>query len=171
MGVPILAKWWQRTSDASCKQDTAMLCILGGSPLIGKFWQMPLTSLMNGRFLIRSSVLFWYLRISCKAFVLGLNRLFFLPTPVAGPDTRAGLVASPLMGAFPPVLRAVCLIRGMGCEAMRGVTVRLYTMFLLYLPFLFKIYFRADIYETNKNSTSCGTLIVGRRGLPCPIQF
>lgn len=61
---------------------------------------------------IKSSVLFWYLRISRRATVPGRNLCGFLIPPVAGADLRAALVAICLRGAFPPVdLRAVCLVR------------------------------------------------------------
>lgn len=39
-----------------------------------------------------------------------------VPPPALGADLRAALVASCLRGALPPVdLRAVCLVRAMGC--------------------------------------------------------
>ncbi|KAK8448795.1 hypothetical protein SEVIR_7G103250v4 [Setaria viridis] len=73
------------------------------------------TSRWNGSFRIRSSVLFWYLRISRSATVPGRNLWGFFTPPVAGADLRAALVASCLRGALPPVdLRAVCLVRAIG---------------------------------------------------------
>ena len=61
---------------------------------------------------IRSSVDFWYLRISRRATVPGRYLWGFLTPPVAGALFLAALVASCLRGALPPVdLRAVCLVR------------------------------------------------------------
>ena len=61
---------------------------------------------------MRSSVDFWYRRISRSATVPGRYRCGFFTPPVAGADFRAALVASCLRGALPPVdLRAVCLVR------------------------------------------------------------
>ena len=62
----------------------------------------------------RSSVDFWYLRISRSATVPGLYLCGFLRPPQAGADMRAALVASCLRGACPPVdFRAVCLVLAM----------------------------------------------------------
>ena len=61
---------------------------------------------------MRSSVDFWYLRISRRATVPGRYLWGFLTPPVAGADFLAALVASCFLGALPPVdLRAVCLVR------------------------------------------------------------
>ena len=61
---------------------------------------------------MRSSVLFWYFRISLRATVPGLKRWGFFTPPVAGADLRAALVASCFLGAFPPVdFLAVCFVR------------------------------------------------------------
>ena len=81
---------------------------------------------------MRSSVDFWYRRISRRATVPGLYRCGFLTPPVAAPAVldavfRAALVATTsqhmsklkvrgdalcFRGAFPPVdFRAVCLVR------------------------------------------------------------
>ena len=77
-----------------------------------KSWAISLTSLWKGSLRMRSSVDFWYLRISRRATVPGRYRWAFFTPPVAGADFRAALVASCFLGAFPPVdLRAVCLVR------------------------------------------------------------
>ena len=77
-----------------------------------KSWAISRTNLWKGSFLIRSSVLFWYLLISRRATVPGLYLCGFLTPPVAGALLRAALVASCFLGAFPPVdLRAVCFVR------------------------------------------------------------
>ena len=61
---------------------------------------------------MRSSVLFWYFRISLSATVPGLKRCGFFTPPVAGADLRAAFVASCFLGAFPPVdFLAVCFVR------------------------------------------------------------
>jgi len=66
---------------------------------------------------MRSSVLFWYLRISRSATVPGRKRWGFFTPPVAGADFRAAFVASCFLGAFPPVdLRAVCFVRAIEIE-------------------------------------------------------
>ena len=81
-----------------------------------------LTRRWNGSFLIKSSVLFWYLRISLKATVPGLYLCGFLTPPVAGALLRAALVASCFLGALPPVdLRAVCLVLAMTTEFNRMI--------------------------------------------------
>lgn len=60
---------------------------------------------------MRSSVDFWYLRISLRATVPGLYLCGFLIPPVIGADFLAALEASCFLGALPPVdLRAVCLV-------------------------------------------------------------
>ena len=67
----------------------------------------------------RSSVDFWYLRISLRATVPGRYLWGFFTPPVAGADLRAALVASCFLGAFPPVdLRAVCLVRAIATVQM-----------------------------------------------------
>ncbi|WZY79129.1 hypothetical protein YC2023_025513 [Brassica napus] len=61
---------------------------------------------------MRSSVLFWYFRISLNATVPGRNLCGFFTPPVAGADFLAALVASCFLGALPPVdFLAVCLVR------------------------------------------------------------
>ena len=59
---------------------------------------------------MRSSVDFWYRRISRSATVPGLYRCGFLTPPAAaGADLRAALAASCFLGALPPVdFLAVC---------------------------------------------------------------
>merc|ERR1712091_409286 len=80
------------------------------SPL--KSWAISRTRRWNGSLRMRSSVDFWYLRISRRATVPGLYLWGFLTPPVEGADFLAALVASCFLGAFPPVdLRAVCLVR------------------------------------------------------------
>ena len=58
-------------STASCNASRALVCILKLSPNISfmTWW----TSLWNGAFLIKSSVDFWYLRISLSAASPGLS--------------------------------------------------------------------------------------------------
>ena len=87
----------------------------------------------NGSLRIKSSVDFWYLRISRSATVPGRYLCGFLTPPVAGADLRAALVASCLRGALPPVdLRAVCFVRAIftvrfarNCDARRRAKTRL----------------------------------------------
>ncbi|WVZ59556.1 LOW QUALITY PROTEIN: hypothetical protein U9M48_009681 [Paspalum notatum var. saurae] len=75
----------------------------------------------KGSFRIRSSVLFWYLRISRSATVPGRKRCGFFTPPVAGADLRAAFVASCFRGALPPVdLRAVCFVRAIGSADARA---------------------------------------------------
>ncbi|KAK3022612.1 hypothetical protein RJ639_045763 [Escallonia herrerae] len=94
-------------SAASCSAATAELW---NRRSVLKSWAISLTSLWKGSFLINSSVLFWYFRISLSATVPGLNLCGFLTPPVAGADFLAALVASCFLGAFPPVdFLAVCL--------------------------------------------------------------
>ena len=78
-----------------------------------KSWAMSRTRRWKGSFLMRSSVVFWYLLMSAgRATVPGLYLCGFLTPPVAGALLRAALVASCFLGALPPVdLRAVCLVR------------------------------------------------------------
>ena len=61
---------------------------------------------------MRSSVFFWYFRISLSATVLGLKRCGFFTPPVAGADLCAAFVASCFLEAFPLVdFLAVCFVR------------------------------------------------------------
>merc|ERR1719493_533060 len=77
-----------------------------------KSWAISLTRRWNGSLRMRSSVDFWYLRISRRATVPGLYLWGFLTPPVAGADFRAAFVANCFLGALPPVdLRAVCFVR------------------------------------------------------------
>ncbi|KAK2970984.1 hypothetical protein RJ640_029538 [Escallonia rubra] len=93
-------------SAASCSAATAELW---NRRSVLKSWAISLTSLWKGSFLIRSSVLFWYFRISLSATVPGLNLCGFFTPPVAGADFLAAFVASCFLGAFPPVdFLAVC---------------------------------------------------------------
>ena len=79
-----------------------------------KSWAISLTRRWNGSFLMRSSVLFWYLLISRRATVPGLYRWGFFTPPVAGALFLAAFVASCFRGALPPVdLRAVCFVLAM----------------------------------------------------------
>merc|ERR1712224_276726 len=79
-----------------------------------KSWAISLTRRWKGSLRMRSSVDFWYLRISLRATVPGRYLWGFFTPPVAGADLRAALVASCFLGALPPVdLRAVCLVRAM----------------------------------------------------------
>ncbi|KAK2974782.1 hypothetical protein RJ640_026758 [Escallonia rubra] len=97
-------------SAASCSAATAELW---NRRSVLKSWAISLTSLWKGSFLINSSVLFWYFRISLSATVPGLNLCGFLTPPVAGADFLAAFVASCFLGAFPPVdFLAVCLVLG-----------------------------------------------------------
>jgi len=68
-----------------------------------KSWAISRTRRWNGSFRMRSSVDFWYLRISRRATVPGLYLCGFLTPPVDGADLRAALDASCLRGALPPV--------------------------------------------------------------------
>lgn len=96
------------TSVASCKV------------IIALFWNLrPVliesatsrTTLWKGSFLIRSSVLFWYLRISRRATVPGRKRWVFFTPPDAGADFLAAFVASCLCGPFPGIdLWAACFV-------------------------------------------------------------
>ncbi|KAG0494822.1 hypothetical protein HPP92_005816 [Vanilla planifolia] len=75
---------------------------------------------LEGSLRMRSSVLFWYLRISLRATVPGRKRWGFLTPPVAGADFRAAFVASCFRGAFPPVdLRAVCFVLAISARDFR----------------------------------------------------
>jgi len=98
-------------SDASCNAKTAELWKRRS---VLKSWAISLTNLWKGSLRMRSSVDFWYLRISRSATVPGLYRCGFFTPPVAGADFLAAFVASCFLGAFPPVdFRAVCLVRAM----------------------------------------------------------
>ena len=73
-----------------------------------------LTSLWNGSFLMRRSVLFWYFLISRSATVPGRKRCcFFAPCEsIVGVDLRAALAPRDLRGVLPPVdFLAVCFVR------------------------------------------------------------
>lgn len=73
---------------------------------VPKSWATSLTSLLNGSFLINSSVEFWYLRISRSATVPGRYRLGFFTPPVAGtvsrllPPVRLAKVCEPFFVCF-----------------------------------------------------------------------
>merc|ERR1740138_931113 len=98
-------------SDASC---SAMMACDWKRRSVLKSCATSRTRRWKGSLRIKSSVLFWYLRISRSATVPGLKRWGFLTPPVEGADLRAALEASCLRGALPPVdLRAVCLVRAM----------------------------------------------------------
>mgnify|MGYP001093485791 CR=1 FL=1 len=76
-----------------------------------KSWAISRTSRWKGSFRIKSSVDFWYRRISRRATVPGLYLCGFLTPPVLGADFLAAFEASCFRGAFPPVLfLAVCLV-------------------------------------------------------------
>jgi hypothetical protein len=82
-----------------------------------KSWAISRTNRWKGNFRIKSSVDFWYLRISRRATVPGRYLCGFLTPPVDGADLRAALVANCFRGAFPPVdFRAVCLVRAISEE-------------------------------------------------------
>lgn len=66
-----------------------------------KSWAISLTNLWKGSFLINSSVLFWYLLISLRATVPGLNLWGFLIPPEATADFLAALLATCFLGALP----------------------------------------------------------------------
>merc|ERR1712224_951651 len=90
-----------------------------------KSWAISLTRRWNGSLRMRSSVDFWYLRISLRATVPGRYLWGFFTPPVDGADLRAALVASCFLGALPPVdLRAVCLVRAMFLSFLSFVRVR-----------------------------------------------
>ena len=75
-------------------------------------WTISLTRRWNGSFRMRSSVLFWYRRISRRATVPGRKRLGFLTPPVSGLWRLPCLVFNCCRGHFPPVLfLAVCFVR------------------------------------------------------------
>ena len=74
-------------------------------------WAISRTNLWNGSFLTRSSVDFWYFRISLSDTVPGRNLWGFLIPPAEGCAFRAALVARVFLGAFPPVdFLAVCFV-------------------------------------------------------------
>ncbi|CAN1166113.1 hypothetical protein LINPERPRIM_LOCUS34114 [Linum perenne] len=96
-------------SAASWRAETAELWNLRS---VLKSWAISRTRRWKGSLRIKSSVLFWYLRISRRATVPGLNLCGFFTPPVAGADFLAAFVASCFRGALPPVdLRAVCFVR------------------------------------------------------------
>jgi len=68
-------------------------------------WEISLTSLWKGSFLINSSVDFWNLLISLRATVPGLNLWGFLTPPLgwAWVLFLAALFASCFLGALAPV--------------------------------------------------------------------
>ncbi|KAK9670692.1 hypothetical protein RND81_13G218600 [Saponaria officinalis] len=57
-----------------------------------KSWAISRTSLWKGSFLMSSSVLFWYLRISRSATVPGRYLWGFFTPPVVGADLRAAYI-------------------------------------------------------------------------------
>ena len=76
-------------------------------------WATSLTNLWKGNFLIKSSVLFWYLLISLKATVPGLYLWGFLIPLLTGADFLAALFPTYFLGAFPAgvvCFLAVCLV-------------------------------------------------------------
>ncbi len=96
-------------SDASCNAKTAELW---NRRSVLKSWAISLTNLWKGSLRIKSSVDFWYLRISRRATVPGLYLWGFFTPPVAGADFLAAFVANCFLGALPPVdFLAVCLVR------------------------------------------------------------
>ena len=69
------------------------------------------TRCWKGAFLIKSSVFFWYLRISRRATVPRHQWWGFFMPPKDLARFRAAFVARWMCGAFPPVnLRAVCFV-------------------------------------------------------------
>jgi hypothetical protein len=83
-------------SDASCR---AMMACDWKRRSVLKSWATSRTRRWKGSLRIRSSVDFWYLRISRSATVPGLKRWGFLTPPVDGADLRAAFEASCLRGA------------------------------------------------------------------------
>merc|ERR1711907_642627 len=75
-----------------------------------------LTSLWNGSFLRRRSVVFSYLLISLRATVPGLNLCGFLTPPLAAAVLRAAFLARAFLGALAEVdFLAVCLVLAILC--------------------------------------------------------
>ena len=100
------------TRYASAASWSAATAELWNRRSVLKSWAISRTRRWKGSFRIRSSVLFWYFRISLRATVPGLNLWGFFTPPVAGADFLAAFVANCFLGALPPVdLRAVCLVR------------------------------------------------------------
>ncbi|CAA6663183.1 unnamed protein product [Spirodela intermedia] len=127
------ASWMSLGMIASAASWSARTAWLWNLRSVLKSCAISLTSLWNGSFLIRSSVLFWYLRISLPQsenkwhqhlpyIHSEFQERFFTP-PVVGADFLAAsvlrvakltFVASCFLGALPPVdLRAVCFVRAM----------------------------------------------------------
>jgi len=105
------ASWSARTAEDWNRKSVLKSCAISRT----RRW--------NGSLRIKSSVDFWYLRISRSATVPGRYLCGFLTPPVAGADLRAALVASCLRGALPPVdLRAVCFVRAMLHEVWNDAT-------------------------------------------------
>ena len=108
-------------SEASCK---AKIAVDWKRKSVLKSWAISRTKRWNGSLRIKSSVDFWYLRISRKATVPGRYLCGFLTPPAAGADLRAALVANCLRGALPPVdLRAVCFVLAM-VQSEEGTNTR-----------------------------------------------
>ena len=102
------------TRYASQASWIAMIAEVWNRRSVLKSWATSLTNLWNGNLRNSRSVVFWYLLISLRATVPGLNRWGFLTPPVAGALFLAALVTNCLRGAFPPVdFRAVCLVLAM----------------------------------------------------------
>ncbi|KAL7083543.1 hypothetical protein ACP275_14G170500 [Erythranthe tilingii] len=120
-GIMVTLLAWMAQRLVSSKSPTRYASAASCSAATAELWKrrsvlkscaISRTSLWNGSLRIRSSVDFWYLRISRRATVPGRKRWGFFTPPVAGADFLAALVASCFLGALPPVdLRAVCLVR------------------------------------------------------------
>merc|ERR1711994_459408 len=99
----------RKASLASCRAPMAADWNLGS---VLKSWAISLTRRWKGSLRMRSSVDFWYLRISRRATVPGLYLWGFFTPPVDGALFLAALVASCFLGALPPVdFLAVCFVR------------------------------------------------------------
>ncbi|CAA7399627.1 unnamed protein product [Spirodela intermedia] len=119
------ASWMSLGMIASAASWSARTAWLWNLRSVLKSCAISLTSLWNGSFLIRSSVLFWYLRISLPQSENKWHQhlpyihsefqertMKMLPEG-DGPRTLT-FVASCFLGALPPVdLRAVCFVRAM----------------------------------------------------------
>jgi len=94
--------WTRNDSDASCKARIAVLW----KRMVGSMcWATSFTKRWKESFWIKSSVDFWYFRISRKATVPGRKRRGFLTCPVTGSVIfRPFIVLYLSRGHFPPVL-------------------------------------------------------------------
>merc|ERR1712151_1484693 len=100
------ASWSARTAEDWNRKSVLKSCAISRT----RRW--------NGSLRIKSSVDFWYLRISRRATVPGRYLCGFLTPPAVGADFLAALVANCFLGALPPVdLRAVCLVRAMTSDS------------------------------------------------------